>query len=157
MGIAGAEAKKEEFLRDINYLENDARYEVSLPWKDKCVPKSPRYSMCLKRLYQLKARLDKDKSLLEQYDNIIKEQAKSGITEPVVKPAQRSHYLPHHGVQREDKETTKLRVVFDGSARSFKDDVSLNDCLEKGPNLVPHLFDTVVKFSWLSYRTCRGY
>jgi len=37
-------------------------------------------------------------------------------------------------------------VVFDGSAKSTKDDVSLNDCLEKGPNLVPHLFDTVIKF-----------
>ncbi|XP_028412045.1 uncharacterized protein LOC114534774 [Dendronephthya gigantea] len=102
--------------------------------------------MCLKRLYQLKARLDKDKSLLEQYDNIIKEQSKSGIIESVVEPGQRSHYLPHHGVQSEDKETIKLRVVFDGSARSSKDDVSLNDCLEKGPNLVPHLFDTVVNF-----------
>ena len=37
-------------------------------------------------------------------------------------------------------------MVFDGSAKATKDDVSLNDCLEKGPNLVPHLFDTVIKF-----------
>jgi hypothetical protein len=44
------------------------------------------------------------------------------------------------------KETTKLSVVFDGSARPSKDDLSLNDCLQKGPNLVLHLFDTVVNF-----------
>jgi hypothetical protein len=49
-------------------------------------------------------------------------------------------------VIRQDKETTKLRVVFDGSAKPSKDDLSLNDCLQKGPNLVPHLFDTVVNF-----------
>lgn len=40
-----------------------------------------------------------------------------------------------------------MRVVFDGSAKSSNDDLSLNDCLQKGPNLVPHLFDTVIKFS----------
>ena len=33
-----------------------------------------------------------------------------------------------------------------GSAKPSKDDLSLNDCLQKGPNLVPHLFDTVVNF-----------
>ena len=27
------------------------------------------------------------------------------------------HFLPHHGVIHEDKETTKLRVGFDGSAK----------------------------------------
>ena len=36
--------------------------------------------------------------------------------------------------------------MFDGSARSSQDDVSLNNCLDKGTNLVPHLFETVVNF-----------
>lgn len=47
---------------------------------------------------------------------------------------------------KQDRETTELRAVFDGSAKSGNDDLSLNDCLQKGPNLVPHLLDTVVKF-----------
>ena len=51
--------------------------------------------------------------------------------------------MPHHGVIREDKKTTKLRIVYDGSARKDGDDVSLNDCL---PNLIPKLFDICVRF-----------
>ena len=36
--------------------------------------------------------------------------------------------------------------MFDGSAKSSRNDLSLNDCLEKGPNLVPRIFYTIVKF-----------
>ena len=54
--------------------------------------------------------------------------------------------MPHHGVVREDKQTTKLRLVFDGSAKPDGNSPSINECLEKGPNLVPNLFDTVIKF-----------
>jgi len=53
--------------------------------------------------------------------------------------------VPHHGVVRINKETTKLRIVFDGSARDCNS-CSLNDCLEKGPNLTPHVFDILIKF-----------
>ena len=71
MGINEEEVTKEEFLKDIRYLENEARYEVSLPWKNESIPKSNGYGMCLKRLHQLKSRLDKDKQFLEQYEKHI--------------------------------------------------------------------------------------
>lgn len=47
---------------------------------------------------------------------------------------------------REDRETTKMRIVFDGSARADKNTYSLNDCLENGPNLTPHVFEVLAKF-----------
>ena len=149
MGIQEPNEEKstdKEFLKNIQYLEDEERYEVNLPWKADVIPKSNSYGLCLKRLHQLKSRLDKDKPLLQEYDKIIKDQEKMGIIDPVIVQDETSYFLPHHGVIREDKETTKLRVVFDGSAKSTKDDPSLNDCLEKGPNLVPHLFDTVINF-----------
>ena len=58
-----------------------------------------------------------------------------GIIEPVVVSDDTSNFLPHHSVPREDKETTRLREVFDGSAKATKDDLSFNDCHEKCPNL----------------------
>ena len=56
------------------------------------------------------------------------------------------HFLPHHGVRRADKEMTKLRIVFNGSAKVDKASFSLNDCLNKGPNRMPHIFDMMIKF-----------
>ena len=56
-----------------------------------------------------------------------------------------AHFVPHHGVLREDRETTKLRIVFDGSARAGKNHYSLNDSSEKGPNLTPHLYEVLAK------------
>ncbi|CAB4022781.1 Hypothetical predicted protein [Paramuricea clavata] len=86
MGINEEEVTQEEFLKDILYLDNEARYEVSLPWKNESIPKSNGYGMCLKRLHQLKSRLDKDKQLLEQYDDIFKDQENSGIVDSEIGP-----------------------------------------------------------------------
>jgi len=53
------------------------------------------------------------------------------------------HYMPHHPVIRQNRSTTKVRVVYDGSART---PLSLKDCLQKGPNLIPKLFNVLVRF-----------
>ena len=51
----------------------------------------------------------------------------------------------HFGVVRNDRQTTKLRVVFDGSAKCDTS-LTLNDKLESGVNHMPLLFDTIVRF-----------
>ena len=45
-----------------------------------------------------------------------------------------------------------MRVVYDGLAKLKPDDVSINDCLDQGPNYVPKLFDVLVKFR--SHQRC---
>lgn len=73
----------------------------------------------------------------------------SGITEALPENDEnqaQTHFLPYHGVIWTDKETTKLRVVFDGSAKTDKSTAPINEFLEKGLNLMPHLFDIVIKF-----------
>lgn len=54
------------------------------------------------------------------------------------------HYLPHQAVIREDKSTTKTKIVFDGSAKS-KDGPSL-DVLYSGPSLIPKIYDILLRF-----------
>ena len=55
------------------------------------------------------------------------------------------YYLPHHAVFKESSTTTKLRVVFDGSAKTSSG-VSLNDILMIGPVLQPNIFDLLIRF-----------
>ena len=54
------------------------------------------------------------------------------------------HYLPHHAVIRQDKETTKLRVVYDASAKS--DGPSVNNCLYTGPKFDQWIMDILLRF-----------
>ena len=98
--------------------------------------------MSRNRLNSLHHKLRQDQRLLNEYDEIIKEQLQLGIIEEVKaetddKFSETVHYLPHHAVLRQDRETTKVRVVYDGSAKSPGNKYSLNDCLEVGPNLIP--------------------
>ena len=54
--------------------------------------------------------------------------------------------MPHFAVIRKDRETTHLRIVFDGSAKTADRDHSFNDYLETGPNSLPQLFDVLTSF-----------
>ncbi|GFX94048.1 DUF1758 domain-containing protein [Trichonephila clavipes] len=56
------------------------------------------------------------------------------------KPSSKCFYLPHFRVVREQSETTKLRVVFDASAKTDSN-LSLNDILHTGPKLQNELFN----------------
>ena len=134
------------FVRNIHFLDGEGRYQVGLPWKDEILPNSTGYNMCVKRLHQLQSRLKRDRNLFQDYDQIIRDQEKSGIVEQTKCDETSGHFLPHQSVIRQDKETTKLRIVFDGSAKPSEDDLSINDCLEKGPNSVPLLFDIIIRF-----------
>ena len=58
----------------------------------------------------------------------------------------RFHYLSHRAVEKKSSKTTKYRVVMDGSARPSKYDVSLNQTLRKGPNLITNLCKCILQF-----------
>ena len=93
-------------------------------------------------------RLKDNPDILKTYDAIIREQEENGIIERVVEldAADRVHYLPHHAVIRKDAKMTKVRIVYDASAKEGKRGVSLNDCLHVGPALSPLLYNILIRF-----------
>ena len=101
----------------------------------------------VKRLSSLISRLKTNPNLLQEHDNIMHDQKKSGVVEPanyVLVPVRNVHYLPHRDVVREDENTTKVRVVYDVSAKGLG--TSLNDCLHTGPSLNTLIFDILIRF-----------
>ena len=125
------------------------RYEVGLPWKEAHDPLPDNRSLSQRRLLYLLKRLKLKPEQLEEYDRVIKDRLNRGIIERVtqsenIQSCHQIHYLPHHCVVREDKATTKLRIVYNASAR--EDGPALNDCLHTGPSLTPDILDILIRF-----------
>ena len=81
-------------------------------------------------------------------EQVIKEQLASGVIERVVELIRSDgvYYIPHLAVMHKEASTTKLRVVYETSAKSGKEGTSLNDCLHKRPSLTPLSFDILIRF-----------
>ena len=148
------EVKDVPFLQDIQF--QGGRYLVKLPWKNDHPDVPDHFNLYFNRLKYLQQKLLKMPDVLKEYHSI-QEQLANRIVEPVLgetgilpgNPCLNKmlfHYLPHRAVIRQDKATTKLRIVYDDSARSATDSLSLNDCLNTGPNLIPKLFNILIKF-----------
>ena len=84
-----------------------------------------------------------NKNILTEYDAIIKNQIQQGIVE-VVKPSERATRVHYLAVIQREKETTKLRIVYDASARA--NGSSLNECLHAGPKFDQKILDLLLRF-----------
>ena len=95
----------------------------------------------------MKYKLDNNPKLKEQYANILYEYEREGIIEKTTEICEpgTSHYLPHRQVVKENRETLKVRIVFDGSSK-YKGEPSINELLESGPCLLPLLYDILLRF-----------
>ena len=129
----------EDFKRTIRHV--NGRYEVRWPWKDNAGELPDNFGLAAGRLKSLSRRFEHDPALLTQYNEVIENQLNKGIIERAPPDCQGSptHYLPHQPVITPNKATTKLRVVYDASSKTQKTAKSLNDCLHRGPLLLPDL------------------
>ena len=123
-------------------------YVTKLPFKLHHEILPDNFQLSKNRLISLRGKPDKDPELFNNYDQIFNEYEENNIIEKVqeedVPDPGNIHYLPHRAVVRHVKTTTKVRPVFDASAKV--EGVSLNDCLYSGPNLLSMIFDILLRF-----------
>ena len=117
-------------------LTQDAEgwYETGLPWRGNHPPLPSNEVGSIRRLGNLVRKL-RSQGTIERYNQVIQDEIEAGIVERVSGPVtgNREFYIPHKPVVRESAETTKLRVVYDASARAHSGAPSLNECLNPGP------------------------
>ena len=114
----------------------EGKFEVSVLWKPAQPNMSPNFSYAVKRDSQIFASRRMTEETFQAVNNIFLDYERKGyirriqLKDPYNCEGQ---FLPHFPVFRLDKETTKLRPVFDGAARM--NGVSFNDHILRGPLL----------------------
>nr|XP_015905550.1 uncharacterized protein LOC107437918 [Parasteatoda tepidariorum] len=141
--------KVENFYLQATKRNCDGRYIVNLPYKKDRILGNSR-NQAKQRFFSLEERFRDNPKFRNQCINFIREYQDLGHVQLVPnyefsKPTSECFYLPHFGIIREESETTKLRVVFDASAKS-EAGISLNDVLHFGPKLQEELFNVLLKF-----------
>ncbi|GFW03927.1 DUF1758 domain-containing protein [Trichonephila clavipes] len=138
------EASEDHFAKHVT-RDADGRYVVSLPW----IPCHSFLSNCRnlaeRRLKNCVRSLERSNNL-GKYETVFHNLLNKDIIEEVQKDADKKneHYLSHHPVYK-DNSTTKIRPVFDGAAKE-KTSSSINECLEKGPNMLELIPTIINKF-----------
>jgi len=142
-----------------NLAQNeDGRFVVKLPFKEDCHQLGNSYTSARQRFLSLEKRLIKNpelymkyKMFMSEYENLNHmERINDTSSDKQVIDSAKCFYLPHSYVINDRSRTTKLRVVFDGSAKTSSG-VSLNDTLMSGPKIQPDLLDIVVRFRTHKY------
>jgi hypothetical protein len=124
----------------------DGRYKVCIPWKSETPDLPNNRSLAERRFTSLERSLLKSPKLVERYSAAMEANIEKGYIREVKRPTsdEPSWYLPHFPVVREDKTTTKVRIVLDSAAKYAGK--SLNDEMLAGPKLQQDLVEILVRF-----------
>ena len=129
--------------------DDSGRFIVPLPKKEGVSSLGESRYNAVRRFKALERSL-RSKSQFETFAKALNEYFEMEHAEPVPpsdlsKPYDQVYYLPMHGVRKESSSTSKIRVVFDASAKTVSG-VSLNDQLLVGPTVHPSLVDVLLRF-----------
>ena len=131
---------REQLIRD-----PEGWYETGLLWKKNHPPLPSNKEGSLRRFDRLYNKLEK-MEVTREYNKVIEQQKEEGIVELANELTKsKEFYLPHKPVVRTGAESTKLRVVYDGSARGTPQSPSLNECLYAGPPLQNKLWNVLTR------------
>lgn len=136
----------ERIFQETTTRDSTGRFTVRLPFVSEEAKQSLGNSFHIARAAwkRVAAGLDKKPGARKQYDEFMLEYIQQGHMEeiPIDETTMGYNYLPHHAVIRDDKRTTKVRVVYNASSTT-RSGVSLNDVLCTGPKLQNEVTDVV--------------
>ena len=98
------------------------RYKTSIPWKRDHPSLKDNYHQAVQRLKGIENSLKRDEFKQQEYSKAITQYINDRFAEEV-KPEDihesenKVRYLPHHAVYKRDRLSTKVRIVFDASAK----------------------------------------
>lgn len=139
-------AVKKHFLETTS-IDQEKRYVVSLPWVHGHPPLPSNERLAKSRLVSVTKKINQN-NLFNDYNTVFSQWLQEGIIEVVPENEIDNgscHYLPHRPVVKESSITTRIRPVFDASARE-RSMPSLNDCIENGPNLIESIPNVMMRF-----------
>ena len=124
-------------------------FVVPLPRKPETKPLGESRTQAVRRFVSLERSLH-SRNQFEEFSSVVEEYFDLGHAEKVPqsdleKPPNETFYLPMHAVRKDSSSTTKLRVVFDASAKSSTG-VSLNDSLLVDQTVHSSLIDVLIRF-----------
>ena len=139
---------EEHFKTTHQYLKEEKRYLVHLPKKEVNLALGESKTQAINRAKANERSLIR-KQAWPRFQAVVKEYLELGHAQLVSptdsQPPSNCYYMPVHAVYKESSSTTKIRAVFDASARSTTQ-VSLNDLLAVGPTLHPTLDQILLRF-----------
>ena len=136
-------------FRETHTHSPDGRFIVALPKRPGVKPLGESWSQAIRRFLSLERSLN-SRSLFKEVNEVVLEYFELGHAEVVpfedfYKPQDKVFYLPIHVVYKNTSTSTKIRAVFDASAKSTSG-MSLNDTLLVGPTVHVPLVDVLLHF-----------
>ncbi|CAG9135002.1 unnamed protein product [Plutella xylostella] len=137
----------EELFQKTTRRDDNGQFVVTIPLKDSPESLGDSYTMAQRRFYALERKLERDSLLKDRYLKFMHEYiALDHMSENTLHhSSDKKYYMPHHGVVRESSTTTKLRVVYDCSARTSSGK-SFNDIQMVGPTVQDDLLSILLRF-----------
>ncbi|XP_052741850.1 uncharacterized protein LOC128198806 [Bicyclus anynana] len=125
--------------------KTDGSFIVSLPFKEDPVRLGNSYIPAKRRFLNLEKKFNNSPDLRIKYNEVIQDYLDKGILSKISpqESIMPGFYLPHRPVIRDDKATTKLRIVLDASMKTDVN-ISLNDLLHTGCNLQAEIFNILI-------------
>lgn len=148
--LTNEEETCESHFTSTHKRDDTGRFVVKLPYREPKPILGHSRDIAARRFKQIERRLSQNPTTANEYKKFMDEYISLGHMELVPKEEinnPNSCYIPHHFVLKESSSTTKLRVVFDASAKTSSG-VSLNDTLLVGLTVQDSLINLLTRF-WI--------